>query len=223
MKKIIYILIFINFIFCSLDRYTKAMLSGINSVNQIDASHSDLLEASNLFFRVCQADKTNWLPCYYYAFCNVKLSFIEEDPEIKDEYLDNSLYFLDSFDSLLVYDDIELEILAKSEIYTLYAMIMISKIFVDPMSRGREYGAISENYINKAIELNPDNPRPYFIMGQSKFYTPAAFGGGIDKALPLIKESMNKYDVYSHRDLWPNWGKNEAITLYNQSINNNEE
>ena len=166
MKLIFYILIsFTLLLSSSKDRYLQAMTKGISQVNTLDfniENKSEIIKTSNLFYRICQADQTNWLPCYYYSFINVKLSFLEEDLDLKDEYLDNSLALLESSESFFIYKDNEIEKLAQSELLTLYGMIMTAKIFIDPMSRGRKYGTMSQEYLDKAEQLNPKNPRPYY-------------------------------------------------------------
>ena len=105
-----------------------------------------------------------------------------------------------------------------SEIYTLRAMIYVGKIFINPMINGMKYGPLSEKNIEKAKVYYPNNPRPYYLSGQSKFYTPSAFGGGVDKALPLLKEALEYYENFEAKKYWPDWGKDKCQKLYAQAI-----
>ena len=226
MKLILSILIsFTLLLSSSKDRYLQAMTKGVSQVNTLDfniENKSEIIKTSNLFYRIYEADQTNWLPCYYYSFINVKLSFLEEDLDLKDEYLDNSLALLESSESFFLYKDNEIEKLAQSELLTLYGMIMTAKIFIDPMSRGRKYGTMSQEYLDKAEQLNPKNPRPYLIKGQSKFYTPAAFGGGADKALPLLEKSLNCFKEFEVINYWPEWGQDDCQFLYDKALNDSK-
>ena len=45
------------------------------------------------------------------------------------------------------------------------------------MNRYMQYGPIAEQALQKAIKLNPENPRIYLLQGQDKFYTPEQYGG----------------------------------------------
>ena len=72
--------------------------------------------------------------------------------------------------SSLFYADVDLvDSLALSEIYTLKAMIYVGKIFINPMVNGMKYGPLSGQSIEQAIKYYPNNPRPYYLDGQSKF------------------------------------------------------
>ena len=209
----IYLLIFLSILWSD-GRYESAMEKGINMIDGAE-SREDFIKSSNFFYRIYQAEKNNWLPSYYYSIANVRISMTEKESFIKDEYLDKALNIISDFDSLSISD---LDSLAKSEIYTLKAMIYSAKIMIDPMSRGRKLGAISEQMINNSISYFPSNPRPYLISGQMKFYTPAAFGGGIDKAMPILEKSIMYYDSFKNQKFWPFWGQEDAQKMYQQGL-----
>ena len=144
---------------------------------------------------------------------------MQDDPDIKELYLDKAFEIIAPFDTLAFeYTDS----LALSEIQTLKALIYVGKIFINPMVNGMKYGPLSEKSINKAISYCPTNPRPYYLNGQSKFYTPSAFGGGMDKAILFLKKSLDNYEIFETKKYWPNWGKEKSQSLYNEAINNAE-
>jgi len=200
------------------DRYYQSMDKGIKMFKSSDSEES-LLKTSNYFYRISQVVKTDWLSSYYYALCNTKISMYQDDSDIKEEYLDKAFEILTSFDSLGKNNIDSLEI---SEIYTLKAMIYVGKIFINPMVNGMKYGPLSSENIDKAIAFNPENPRPYYLNGQSKFYTPSAFGGGVDKALPLLKESIKYYKKFKAKKYWPDWGGDDCLSLYNKALSNDK-
>ena len=219
MNKIIYILS-ISLLICSNypEKYYKAMDNALDFFESSE-SEDDFLKASNQFYRISQVVKTDWLSSYYYAFCNTKISMLQEDSDIKELYLDKA------FDILTPFDNLEAQFvdsLALSEIYTLKAMIYVGKIFINPMVNGMKYGPLSAKSIEKAKSLYPQNPRPYYLDGQSKFYTPSAFGGGIDKALPELDLAMQYYNDFGVRKYWPNWGKEDCQLLYDKGLNSAE-
>tara|TARA_B100000579_G_C22795920_1_gene837124 strand:- start:250 stop:918 length:669 start_codon:yes stop_codon:yes gene_type:complete len=214
MKKIIYILAF-NILVCSeyTDRYYKSMNRGIEMFES-SQTESEFLKASNLFYRISQVMKTDWLSSYYYAFCNTEISMLQDDSDIKEQYLDKALDILAPFDTL----DVEtLDSLALSEIHTLRAMIYVAKIFINPMVNGMKYGPLSGKSIKKSQSFYPSNPRPYYLDGQAKFYTPSAFGGGVDKALPLLENALKYYNDFEARKYWPDWGQDDCQILYDKA------
>ena len=196
------------------DRYYNSMDKGIKMFDSSE-TEEDFLEASNYFYRISQVVKTDWLSSYYYAYSNTSLSMMQEDSDLKEEYLDKALNILAPFDTLKTSS---LDSIAMSEIYTLRAMIYVGKIFINPMINGMKYGSLSQQNIEKAKSFNSSNPRPYYLKGQSKFYTPSAFGGGIDKALPILKEALEYYDDFKAKKYWPNWGHDDCEILYTQAL-----
>jgi hypothetical protein len=67
--------------------------------------------------------------------------------------------------------------------------------------------------LDKALQLNPDNPRVYYLRATMTFHMPEAYGGGAVKALPLYKTAAEKYNTFQpETSISPNWGKemNEA-------------
>tara|TARA_A100001037_G_C15011665_1_gene571989 strand:- start:221 stop:889 length:669 start_codon:yes stop_codon:yes gene_type:complete len=214
--NIVFYFLLSSFIICSeySDRYYKSMDKGIEMFDS-SKTEVDFLKVSNYFYRISQVIKTDWLSSYYYAYANTSLSMMQEDNDLKEEYLDKALNILAPFDTLKT---ASLDSIAMSEIYTLRAMIYVGKIFINPMINGMKYGPLSEQNIEKAKKLNLTNPRPYYLSGQSKFYTPSAFGGGVDKALPILKDALDYYDNFKPKKYWPNWGYDDCKYLYNQAL-----
>ena len=213
--------IFISIIFLAIgissdysNRYYKSMNKGIEMFDS-SKTEEDYLKVSNYFYRISQVVKTDWLSSYYYAYSNTSLSMMQDDVDIKEEYLDKALNILAPFNIL---EESNIDSLGMSEIYTLRGMIYVGKIFINPMINGMKYGPLSEKNIQKAKIYFPTNPRPYYLSGQLKFYTPSAFGGGVDKALPLLKQALEYYDVFEPQEYWPSWGQDKCQDLYKEAI-----
>ena len=219
MKKYIYILFFC-IVICTeySEKYYSAMDTALELFNS-SKTENDYLKVTNQFYRISQVVKTDWLSSYYYAYCNTEISMLQDDPDIKELYLDKAFDILVPFDTLKFQ---EIDSLALSEIHTLRAMIYVGKIFINPMINGMKYGPLSGKSIENAKMLYPLNPRPYFLDAQSKFYTPSAFGGGLDKALPLIKEALDHYNNFEAEKYWPDWGKEDCQFLYNKAFNDTD-
>ena len=216
MKKI-FLILFLSILFAQEypEKYYKSMDQALK-IFKSSETETDFLKSSNYFYRISQVIKTDWLSSYYYAFSNTRISMLQEDPDIKEQYIDKAFDILAQFDTLNVSS---VDSLALSEIYSLRAMLYVAKIFINPMINGMKYGSLSGKNIKKAISFYSDNPRSYYLDGQAKFYTPSAFGGGMDKALPLLKKSLECYAVFQSKKYWPNWGKEDCQALYDKVIN----
>ena len=99
---------------------------------------------------------------------------------------------------------------AKSEIETVRNMAATQQMMVDPQSRWQTYGAEAGAALQKGMELDPKNPRIYYLQGMSLFNTPEQFGGGKDKAKPLLAKAVEFYGTAQPKAFYPDWGKKEA-------------
>ena len=62
--------------------------------------------------------------------------------------------------------------------------------------------------MEKAMNEDPNNPRPYYLKGQNLKYTPEQFGGGCKVALAELKTAMDKFAAFKPAtELHPTWGK----------------
>ena len=85
------------------------------------------------------------------------------------------------------------------------------KLSVDPMVRGQELGMQSGMLTATAMKLDPENPRPYMLKGMGAMYTPEQFGGGKEKALPILEAAMEKYKAFKPASsIMPTWGEEQA-------------
>jgi len=185
------------------DRYITAMLGAIEKMEQA-SDPTDLMESANRFERIATAEKNRWMPYYYASYSLISMSFDENDGNKKDQILDRAQELLDKA--------MELEA-GESELYTLQAFLYPSRIMVDPMGRGMELIEKMLVSLETAKELNPDNPRAYFLEGVNKLNLPPSFGGGADVAKPILEEALIKFKAFTNEDpLWPGWGEEATRT-----------
>jgi hypothetical protein len=96
----------------------------------------------------------------------------------------------------------------NSETCVIKSMIASSHLMVDPQTRWMQYGQSSSLEITKAKTLDPSNPRPVYLEGQSKFFTPEQFGGGKPQAKELFLKALQMFDQFKpNSELHPTWGK----------------
>src|SRR6185503_6608883 len=90
----------------------------------------------------------------------------------------------------------------------LQAYIANARLAVKPMVRYKKYGDIFDNKLEAATQLNPNNPRIYFLKGLSTYHTPKAFGGGASRALPFFEKASGFFSNEQQEDLSkPFWGR----------------
>lgn len=163
----------------------------------------ELQKRANMFEQIAETEKSEWLPTYYAAYCYASMAQNSKG-DIIDIYCDKAEAFIKRA---------ELQSPNNSEIYVIKGKIATARISVNTLKRGPKYGQLSTEFIEKAKKLNPTNPRPWLLEGQSKFFTPAVFGGGKQKAKPAFEKAQKLYEKFiPESSIHPIWGK--KVTNY---------
>lgn len=205
MRKFILLLVGFSSLMTSQAQSEKYMKAMQQFVPAVDTTHSPdgLLQLSNTFQRIAEAEKEQWLPYYYAALCQVNWAYmtIGETPTTAqvDPVCDKAAASLNKAMSLTS---------ENSELLCLKKMIASLRMWADPMGRYMTYGAEAAEALKKAKQLDPNNPRIYLLEGQDMFYTPEQYGGSKAKAKELLEEALKKYETHQPASsIHPNWGK----------------
>lgn len=113
---------------------------------------------------------------------------------------------LDSAETVLTRSALALPL---AETHALLSTVVGQQIGSSPwkaMLRGSRIGS----EIEKALELDPGNPRVALQQGINAFYAPAAFGGGMKRALAALERAIVLFPRHEPRALFPRWGHAEA-------------
>ena len=185
--------------FAQSSKYETAMKSNISQLDSIRANNN-AQDLANSFIRIGDAEKTQWLPYYYAAYCTVEQAMLEKDNSKKDALADKATELLTKAENILGKENSDVDVI-KSMIATVH-------MTVDPQSRYMTYmSEINEN-IKKAESLDSTNPRPYLLQAENKFYTPEQFGGGKDAAKEYFDKANTLYQNFKpETDLSPSWGE----------------
>lgn len=203
MKKLI-IYLFGFFTIAVHGQNAKYVMTMEKIIQQTDSAQSisSFQNSNNSFERIAAANPGEWLPLYYQSYCNIMMGMKQEENNKKDEYFDRAETLISKADSISP---------NNSEIYVIKALVMSMRISVDPATRGQKYGMQASMLNSKAIDLDKENPRAYFLKGQGLIYTPEQFGGGADKALPVLEMSIAKFKSFKPSStIMPNWGEAKA-------------
>ncbi|MEZ4941737.1 MAG: hypothetical protein R3D58_12735 [Saprospiraceae bacterium] len=179
-------------------KYLAAMekaLAGMDTLSTGD----QWLAKSNMFERIAQKETGEWLPPYYVALCQAMIFNMDQDPskyEALCEKAERNIAVADSLNP------------DNSEIYVLKSMAAGMRIRINPMVNGQKYGPEAAMTLEKAMALDPENPRVYMNKGMSLFFTPAQWGGDPVKGKELMELADEKFAAFKPASsIHPSWGK----------------
>lgn len=211
MKKFFLFSSFIAITLCSSaqsEKFINVMKSNIAAIDTSFKNPDNLLALVNNFVRIAKAEKNQWLPYYYAAFCEVNYAYMMQDKSKVDPIADSATWLINKADSLMP---------NNSEISCIKSMIASAHMMVDPMQRYMEYGQVAGIQLENAIQQDPTNPRPHFLKGQGLFYTPERFGGGCKTATEHLQAALDKYASFKpESEIAPNWGKQRVEKLLSE-------
>lgn len=187
-------------VMCAQAQDFKPMLEKTFVAFDTSSSMDTKIEQSNKLSLIAKKWDNQWVTHYYLAFSKAVLSYLEKDPGKRDAYLDEADKEKEDAVSILKKEN--------DETYVLGALIANARLAVDPMQRWQKYGAIFSSDLESAKDLNPDNPRMYYLQGINKFHTPKAYGGGKTAALPYFEKAEPLFAKEAGNDITkPYWGK----------------
>ncbi|MFA8342764.1 MAG: tetratricopeptide repeat protein [Rhodothermaceae bacterium] len=93
----------------------------------------------------------------------------------------------------------------QSEAEVLLAHIYMSKLSITPNDAPVLSGKI-HSHLDKALEINTENPRALIIKATMLFYTPKMFGGDPQKAINLFEKAKLLLAKPVQNKISPNWG-----------------
>ena len=189
------------------DKYVAAMQKNMAAMDSGFKSPASFLAISNNFERIANAEKSQWLPYYYAALCQVNYAFAQMQGNMSavDGIADKASALISKADSLQP---------NNSEISCIKSMIATCHMIVDPMTRWQQYGQEIETYNANAMKQDPANPRPHYLKGENLKGTPEQFGGGCAAAKPLLQKAQELFVSFKPAsELHPNWGKQRVEML----------
>src|SRR5579872_6650688 len=216
MKRIIFMLT-TTFLFSAATQaqndYTQQLATAVDRLDKA-SSAKDYQQLANDFATLAEQRKTDWLAWYYAAFCNAKTGWLfEKDGEKIEPFANKAEEQIKVAQSLI---DTATQKKELSEIYCVKSMINQDRVFVNPMSFGRQYGPAAGQYVKMAERLNSENPRALYLEGWAKNATPKLWGGDKVKAKELLESAKQKLDGNTAAGIDPHWGIKEVDELLRQ-------
>jgi tetratricopeptide (TPR) repeat protein len=84
-----------------------------------------------------------------------------------------------------------------------------SSMFLGPRASGA---------LQRAYELGPENPRVALQRGISYFFTPKAFGGGVERSEAELRRARELFAAEDAGRPWPNWGRLDCLAWLGQVL-----
>lgn len=205
------------------DLLKDSLVNRINSlVETVEATLEEkkLVEVEKLIEDCIKKEPKNFL--YYYFLARIHYSWVNFFDSVKtdkkrvEEYLESSLKICKK--------SIKLN-RRFSDSYRLAGDLYGRLIdFRNPMIYGPLYGSKAHKLIEKARELNPQNPEGYLALGRSYFFTPIAFGGSKKKAMEYFEKAIELCPSYYMSYIWlgevylSTGKKTEAKALFQKAL-----
>ena len=186
--------------------YEEAMSSNIEKMYQSN-SPEELAKIAGQFSWIANAEKDKWLPCYYAAFSYLRATYFGNmNAEEIQKYLDLAQAEIDKV----------LKITSKeSEVYALQAHVY--QLRITDMTKGMKYAPLAMESLAIAERLNAKNPRVYYLKGANLYHTPEAYGGGAEKAKPLLEKAAEMFKNFQPENaLMPTWGAEHNSELLSE-------
>ena len=179
-------------------KYVKAMEE---KLAQLEAANTTagLIDVSNAFQRIGDAEKTQWLPYYYAALTLSHIGWTDQTID-KDGNAEKIKTLCAKAEAI---ED-------NAEICAVRNMAATQQMLVDPQNRWSTFGAEASEAMQKGLKLDPDNPRLHFLQASAVYNTPEQFGGGKDKAKPMLEKALALFNAEKPKPLYPHWGKKQV-------------
>lgn len=171
-----------------------------------------MLKAREIFQNLCDSDGADKTSLYYLTYIDYKMlemNLYNGTDDIFDKYYNTGL---SSAEKLSGEKD------WASEGKTLLSAIYMMRIAKKPMTAVYLSPKIW-NLLEEACQLNPANPRIYFIRGSMNFNTPKMFGGSYKSASENFKTAVSLFEKQDTAStLKPDWGYAESLAWFGRSL-----
>ncbi|NOR87739.1 MAG: hypothetical protein GQ527_09035 [Bacteroidales bacterium] len=149
--------------------------------------------------KIAEEEGDQWLPYYHSAYAYIMAAYLSKEKFSAEEYLNQAQLMLDKANKIIPHND---------EISALQGFLYQARIGVNPEERGQEYIQKAVKEYDHARYLNPENPRPYYLIGQILYRIPNALGGNKENACKHFAQAVEKYKSFKPKsEFAPNWGK----------------
>lgn len=191
------------------EKFVKAMEKALAGMDTLKTAE-EWLELSNNFERIALKEPKEWLPAYYVALGYTMAYNLTTDNSKYELFAEQAESFVNKADALSA---------DNPEIYVLKNMVSGLFIRINPMVNGQKYAPLAQAQLEKALKLDPENPRAHMQKGLGLYFTPAQWGGDKAAGKASIEAAAAKYETFKPASsIHPAWGK-EMNNMFLEMVN----
>lgn len=185
--------------------YEQYMLETIHLYDSVKTM-DDYKNILHRFERIAAAESTEWLSNYYAGLTYIYMSFVGGlEEELRDDYLDKALEAIEKAQELKG---------ETSEILVLKGYVYMAKVSISPALRGMTLSGKVSAYFEKALAMDPQNPRANLMAGRWKYGSAQFFGSSTDDACALMQKALELFQAQDNTEtIEPSWGENQAQAM----------
>jgi hypothetical protein len=185
------------------DKFMDAMIANLE-LSKKAQTLDEFRQLANNFERIANAEQDEWTAWYYAAFYNLVINFQDSVNDRKLKYISAAQQQIEKGLKLKP---------AETELLVLKVMSYYAEMAIDPMKGMTLFGEANA-LLDEAKSINPDNPRIWLEQAEAIHGMPVEYGGGKEKATPVLLLAKEKFDKFVPADqLAPDWGKDRCETL----------
>lgn len=149
--------------------------------------------------KLAEEKKTGWIPYYHASYGYIMAAFLSKEKFEIEDFLNTAQNLLDKAKKLNP---------GSEEIVALQGFLYQARINVDPQTRMVDYVQKAVKEYDKARFINPDNPRPYYLIGQLLYRLPVQLGQNKENACKHFVKAAERFESFQPKgEFSPNWGK----------------
>ncbi len=153
--------------------------------------------------KIAEEEETKWIPYYHSCYAYTMAAFLGKEKFTTEELVNEAQNMLDKANKLSPNND---------EIVALQGFIYQARMINKEGKQVHTWAQKSVMEYDHARFLNPENPRPYYLIGQMLYRLPPGFGGNKESACKHFIQAEEKYNTFKPKSSFsPNWGE-EANT-----------
>ena len=186
---------------CSILSAQTQFEQGMGKAMQLWGAGKDA-EAVATFERIASVEKNNWLPNYYIAFiCTIDV-FASKDKDKNGALISKAQDAIDN--ATLISPN-------NTEIMVVQAMLYTAILVQDPMTNGQKYSALAMEQYNKALIIDPNNPRVVFSKAEFEIGGAKYWGTDTKPMCAAIAKSIELFAKFKpETQFHPSWGLDRA-------------
>lgn len=192
------------------EKYMKAMQNELEKAGKARIN-SEFQVVANNFARIAAAEKTEWTAWYYAGFYNMLMNFNEQDATRRKNYI--------SLANSQIDEGLKIKP-TETELMVIRVMLYYAQMSLEPMT-AMSLMPEANAMLDEATLLNPGNPRIYLTRAEAIYNMPVEFGGGKDKARPVLLVAKEKFDKFvPDNSISPVWGAERCSFLLSEADKN---